>query len=187
MGVRHNSRLWKRVPAGAVLVILTMWAGYSLLSARFYRGHMPDGAGIGRVLYKQVRVFGFGPGGNETGLVVFGMDARAARQLKADPDAFFQSLPESGAGRCRRFRHWSETPYVPDDRSGEASAFADPGSPATIEEITNRYGFGIRLNTKYSRMLNESLAAPGSYIGYSRCGRAVLMPDRGAAAYIIVG
>ena len=188
MRARPAKSWLKRLGIGAVFAVLLLWAGYAALSNAFYHSRMPEHAGVGRILYKHVKTFGFGPGGNETGLVVFRMSASAARRLQADPDAFLQKVSESGRGSCHRFTNWTETPFVPPEhRWGEASRGAQPGSPATIEEITNQFGFGIRFKARYVRMLNESFAEPGSYLGSGGCGRVVLMPERRAAAYIIVG
>ncbi|KCZ49925.1 MULTISPECIES: hypothetical protein [unclassified Hyphomonas] len=187
MKVRPAKSWLKRLGIGVVLAVLVIWAGYTALSNAFYHGRMPEHAGVGRILYKRVESFGFGPGGNETGLVIFRMNAHAVKRLQSDPDAFFQKVSESGSGRCHRFRSWTETPFVPEQRWGEASRSVEPGSPATIEEITNQYGFGIRFNARYVRMLNDSFARPGSYLGSGGCGSVVLMPEQRAAAYIIVG
>lgn len=184
------ARPWlKRLGIGAALVALVIWAGYIALSHAFYHSRMPEHAGVGRILYKRVQTFGFGPGGNETGLVVFRMSASAARRLQADPDAFLQKVSEFGRGRCHRFTNWTETPFVPQDdyRWGEASTGVPPGSPATIQEFTNQFGFGIRFKSRYVRMLNEAFAEPGSYMSSGRCAWVVLMPEQRAAAYIIVG
>lgn len=174
------------LPAAGIIILLG-WASFALFSAHFYRNQMPEHVGIGRVVYNNVKTFGFGPGGNETGLIIFTMSDRAAKALETDPERFLASASVPRAERCGSFGEWAITPYTPERDSGAAVVPARLDGPATIEEILNRYGFGIRLPPAHSHMLNEALAKRGSYLAESKCGRVFLMPAERRAALIIVG
>ena len=60
------------------LVIILPWAGCQLVVRSHRLSFVPEAMGVWRVLYAAEESWGFGPGGNETGIIVYAMPREVA-------------------------------------------------------------------------------------------------------------
>lgn len=176
------NQIWRPLLVAIVVLVLIACA-YKALEAQFYYDRSPRGAGLGSIAYMRTQGWGFGPGGNETGIVVFHLSARSVQALRRDPHGFLltlspQNSPPSSGYDCSLYEQWRETPL---------NSEATQNEPMTWQQFSDRYGFGITISDVYRRMLDRSFAAPGSYYSVGRCGTFVFMPNERTAAYMFAG
>jgi hypothetical protein len=172
----------------AISVFVLLPLVYKSLEAKFYYNRTPRGAGLGMIAYLQSQSWGLGPGGNETGIVVFRLNRQSARELQEQPSEFFARLAEQHAQPntgydCRIYEQWTGTPLEAEREPNDEGQ----SGPLTWDRFANRYGFGITIPNAYRRMVDRSFAAPGSYYSIGRCGLFIFMPNERTAAYMFAG
>ncbi len=176
----------------AVVIALTVampWLGCQLYIRSHHLSFVPEALNVSNVLYVSDQSWGFGPGGNETGLLVFQLPASVAAQLKAHGIDYLEKLPRNTReGWHGRYTDWHETPLMIDDDWGSASYegrkyWTSPG----IGDYLNKYGFPIPLEKTWEDMINRALFTPGSYYAYGRIGLIIIVPDELRVIYAYNG
>jgi hypothetical protein len=143
---------------------------------------VPARAGVGRVVYRQEAAFGLGPGGNESGVIVYSVSDKTIEALNRDAFVFLRRLPVSKG--CSQLSEWHETPLAFGNQTG-----ADADDIKTFTDYLNRNGFGIRVPSKIKQMLDQSFVTPGSFYAYGGCGGDlfIFMPKYRRAALVYSG
>jgi hypothetical protein len=117
--VKKLSRLLKWIVVLA-LVILIPWLGLQLLIRRHHLSFVPDAMGVWNLLYVSEESWGFGPGGNETGVIVYEMPRAVAEALQSQGLEYLQKLPRKSRSSGNRYRglysNWHPTPVELDNR-----------------------------------------------------------------------
>ena len=143
------------------------------LHHRHLLGAAPQGLGVSRVLYSSERRWGFGPGGNATGVVVYGLDESAAEAVQAGGSQFLSSLGD------QRFSGWTPTPLRSSERwvhqTGAGEAYRS-GHVPSITDFLDRLGFSIPVPKKIREQFDASLFAPGSYFAKGKVSLVVVSP-----------
>ncbi|WP_158503210.1 hypothetical protein [Shimia thalassica] len=84
------------------------WKGF------LYRHHLrfvPEEMGVWRIIYVAEEAWGFGPGGNETGIIVYDMPEATYEALQAGGIKWLQNLSSnSWSGWQGRYDEWHSTP-----------------------------------------------------------------------------
>jgi len=139
------------------------------------------------VLYSIEDSWGFGPGANETGVIVFELPEDMSAQMKSDGIEFLKRMPakENTHGHGR-YEHWQNTPV-----DGNHKWFIE-GDVATarpsIVNYLDRYGFGIPIDQAIQQEIDRAIAVPGSYFSYSRGGGVlILIPQVNRVVYAYSG
>src|SRR5262249_37366959 len=137
------------------------------------------------IIYQRTGSWGFGPGGNETGVVVYTLSDQSAVALQSRPQVFLRQL--HFRDRCWDDNAWSETPIIANDTNPDVGTVA--GTPLTLAQDLNHYGFGIPIDRGVSSMIDRAYAEPGSYYALAHCGGGmfIIMPKAHRAAFIYVG
>lgn len=120
-------------------------------------------------------VWGFGPGGNETGFTVIRLSADAADSVSRGEVAWLDA--QKGA---RVWPDWTETPVPHDDFwMGRPDSAAGHYPAPTVLAVLNRYGFPVDVPDDHQTALDAALIAPGSFYAYGPGGLvAVVVPDK---------
>lgn len=172
-----------RAALGILILVGVLAAlAFKVIEYRTRLTYLPEGFGAWRIVYAEERVYGFGPGGNDTGLVVYAMPEAMRESLARQGIGWLQALAASGdRGRHRGFTAWHRTP------TGPGPSWADPdrctrGSAPTgtcpgIAVFLNRYGFGLPIRASVERMANQALFAPGAYWSEGRGALVVVIPE----------
>ncbi len=110
-----------------LLMPLLLWFGFKVLERQFLLQRLPPELGVNVVLYEASEAWGFGPGGNETGVVLYAL-----------PNGVADAISEGDLGVLRQQDRWKQTPMRRgDDRDrywfegeGEAidRAVSEPGN-----------------------------------------------------------
>src|SRR5688572_18709901 len=160
------------------VVIGVPLGGYYLLGYFWRLGFVPQAMGVWNVLYASEQSWGFGPGGNETGIIVYKMPEAVAAELEKDGITYLAHLAEQSNGRGR-YETWLPTPIVSDQRwpqggrgKMEGLTWTSPG----IGDYLFRYGFWIPVDKAVEQMVNDALFRPGSYYAHGRTGMIILAP-----------
>jgi hypothetical protein len=183
-------RLALTVIAGAALA----WAGWALVVRAHHLSFVPEAMNVSWISYVAEESWGFGPGGNETGIIVYPMPDALKDGLSDGGIAWLAAMPPNKrSGWQGRYFDWHETPFAaPDDPDGlniwDGEARAEScGHGAGIARYMFRYGFCIPFDHGIEGMVNRALAAPGSYYAFGRIGMIVLIPAEKRIVYAYNG
>jgi hypothetical protein len=165
--------------------------GYQLIVYVWRLGFVPQAMNVWSVLYASEQSWGFGPGGNETGIIVYKMPETVAAQLEKDGLKYLEHLAQQSHGGWRgRYETWLPTPVVYDQRwrrdnrgESEGLTWTSPG----MGDYMFAYGFWIPIDKDVERMVNDALFRPGSYYAYGRIGMIVLIPAARRIVYTYKG
>jgi hypothetical protein len=94
------------------LVVLLPVATYKFAEWRFEMSRIPDGLSIHGAQYQSEESWGFGPGGNETGFVIYRLDEDQAEALIAKTAALANTASiEAATGKSEAvYGEWRQTP-----------------------------------------------------------------------------
>ncbi|HEX6001655.1 MAG TPA: hypothetical protein VFZ16_20010 [Hyphomicrobiaceae bacterium] len=95
---------------GLIIIVLLAALSYSscqLLITWHHLNHIPAALNVQRVLYASEQEWGFGPGGDEAGIIVYQMPDDVASELQKKGLAHLRSLP---TGKRQRAIQWLPTP-----------------------------------------------------------------------------
>ena len=163
--------------AAALLAVLLGFAGCTGIGYFWRQGHVPHGVRAPIILYAAERNFGFGPGGNETGLIVYRMTDQSARAVAKGGTAYLiaHSLPTDRDDRAS-YIDWRPTPIIRDDRWSTP----EPGEPSAVSlsAYLNRYGFEIPVKARVAAEVDRLMRSPGAYYAYGGGGSLVIVAPR---------
>jgi len=162
--------------------IAVMWSNSSE-KARHLR-MVPAGLGISQVIYAREESWGFGPGGNETGLIVFELPVEVASNLERQGIRFLdQYMPDEVAVRRSSSSHipfrWKGTPVPVEGSDDDANSTLS----YDIGKYLNRYGFGLSIDKEVARDINHALSSQGNFVDDDGRRLIILMPK---AAELVV-
>ena len=138
--------------------------------------HMPEEMNVTKIIYVSEESWGFGPGGNETGIIFYAMPDAVADNLQTDGLAYLQKLAKPIHKEWRgRYPKWQKTPIVIGKRW--YSYLEEKPSSPRISHFMFYYGFRVPLNPRIENMVDEAISSEGSYYAYGRRGLIILMPQ----------
>ena len=151
--------------------------------------HVPDTFNIFQVTYSQEKLYGLGPGGNETGLIVYKLPEDIAVEINQQGiDYLKEIMSKSGntPGGKYGYGKWEETPLCfpkPDPKVDGEDCIPN------LSRYLNRYGFGIIIKSEIKQQINEAISKKGSYFSYRHRGRGLLIviPSKKRLVYAYSG
>lgn len=148
---------------------------------------VPDALQVTSIVYVMEESWGFGPGGNETGILVYRLPAATAA-LAGTGLGFFENMPGNSATAGRRWRgsysDWKETPIAADERHWPVDSRQQ--SLSSLDYLC-RYGFCIEVAAALIRDVDSLINSPGSYYAYGRIGLIVVSPEKRLVVYLYNG
>jgi hypothetical protein len=164
----------------AVFVALLALFGCEAIERQHAMEALPPALLAEAVEFGRNDVYGFGPGGNETGFNVIRLGAEGAALVARGGVAW---LNAQAGGRLDP--DWSVTPVPRDDywmgRADSAlGAFPDP----TVTAILDRYGFGFDLPPEHQTAVDAALNSPGSFYAFGRGGLVAVVVPATRRAYV---
>lgn len=123
---------------------------------------VPEGLAVSEIIYAREDSWGFGPGGNETGVVVFGLSPDVASNIQQQRTSRWKATPASVEGS--------------DDDTNATISY-------DIRQYLNRYGLGVEIDEKITRTINDALSSPGNFVDDD--GRRVIIIMPTAAKLVI--
>jgi hypothetical protein len=157
------------------------------------RSYVPKVFKVSKVLYTSEKSWGFGPGGNETGIIVYDLPDSTARQISQSGLNYLSSLiPQGDYSNDWRghYSKWYETP-IPFNREewGSPDSNKDDGVDfmPKIRTYLLRYGFPIPVDSEVENMVDKAITESGSYYAYGRIGLIILIPKAHRVIYAYHG
>lgn len=173
--------------SGVVAAIgLGAWLSAGFFLERYRLSFVPTGLGVSRVLYAKQDAWGFGPGANETGVVIYALPEEATAKVQAQGITYLAGLPantdDQGTWRGR-YESWHATPHQlegSDSHTNKVSSFE-------VAHYLNRYGFGIDIDPVVQRQINDAISNGGSFLAHGRVGILIVSPSIRRVFYIYSG
>lgn len=157
-------------------VLLTVTVGCKLWERSHRLSHVPDALQVRQIVYANEEAWGFGPGGNEAGIVAYALPERVANTIQAAGLPYFANLPPNRNRAERdwrgRFSDWKTTPVEPGPHWKP-----DPGSGRyDIYQYICAYGFCIDIDERIGQEAAAAVNEPGNFYAYGRIGMIVVAP-----------
>jgi hypothetical protein len=177
-----------------VTVLAVLYGLFRLYLHQHRIGLVPADLNVSTIVYANEENWGFGPGGNETGLMVYELPVATAQAISARGLAYFTQADNTSS--LRLFSPWRATPIAFDRHwrnymAAESSRLTESERAAAnvpgIANYLNRYGFGIPLDPAIERLVNEIVSSPGSFYGYGRTGIVIVAPLRKRVVFAYAG
>lgn len=167
-------------PLAPILALQTLF-GCDAIERQHAMRALPPSLQAEAVEFGRNEIYGFGPGGNETGFNVIRLGAEGA-DLAAQGGVAWLNAQTGG----RLDPDWSVTPVPRDDfwmgRADSAlGAFPDP----TVTAILYRYGAGFDLPQEHQTALDAALNAPGSFYAFGQGGLVAVIVPAKRRAYVV--
>jgi hypothetical protein len=154
-----------------LLLLVTPYAAWKALEYRFQLGLLPPELNVWWISAAVTEHWGFGPGGNETGVIVYSLPSAVAEQIADKGLQYFSSPGRQAFG-------WLATPIETGNLSWSETKRLEgsSGSPAKrLEDFLNRYGFGIEIPSWISRLANQAIVSPGNFFSYGPGGGVIIV------------
>ncbi|MEO1238818.1 MAG: hypothetical protein AAFW64_03970, partial [Pseudomonadota bacterium] len=156
----------------ALIAVLIVVLGWQALAYRHHLRHLPAEIGVWQRLYVSERAWGFGPGGNETGILVYAMPGDVRAKIEAGGEAYLESFGPNPWGTLQgRFGDWHATPIRvepgewtdPDACPGGVSdlgMLTYPRGCPSILGYLGRYGYFVPVRDAVEDLANAALFSP---------------------------
>jgi len=145
----------------------------------FYLEHIPKEMGVSKILYQKTESWGFGPGGNETGVVVFELPENSAKTIESGGRDFFNIISKEDIPRneyIRKCGDWQESPL------------SDANSSWSLGSFLNQYGFGIAVDQDIENEINLAASTKDSYsTGCAGGAVLIVVPKIRKVFYVYAG
>ena len=176
--------------SAAVMVIAAVW--YALTHRAHHLRSVPPALEVQEVLYVAKRSWGLGPGGNETGIIVYAMPEAAREKIEAGGIPWLNGLPGSGQDWRGVYRDWQTTPFDVaaaklEGRLGDELTHGLCNMGDGIAAYMFRYGVCIPFDSEVEALADRALTEPGNFYAYGRIGMLILIPSERRIVYAYNG
>ncbi|AFY94074.1 hypothetical protein [Chamaesiphon minutus] len=130
---------------------------------------VPEKLSVSNIVYTKEEVFGFGPGGNETGVLVYELPDKIASDIEKIGIEYFVNLTPRQGNNSDLYRKWQKTPITDVNK---------------IEEHLDRYGFGISIDRHIENEIDEAISKPGSFFANGRGGRILIVNPKNRRVFL---
>lgn len=172
---------------------LSVWFAVKTYVHHYHLSLVPSCLRVSRELYIKDSLWGIGPGGNETGVLVFELPDKSAVWVKTGGISVLrQACSDSAMSRKTggRFSEWKATPMVAErqwlERDSRSSGASASGAPR-IANFLDQYGFGISVDEEIQEMSDNALSEPGNYYHSGRTSILIVIPDKRRVVYAYAG
>ena len=144
------------------------------------------------MLYVAEEAWGWGPGGNETGIIDYDMPDAAREQIGTGGIPWLNGLPGGGPRGQGVYGDWQATPFdtaaaQAGGQLGDEMTHGLRGMGDGIAAYMARYGFCIPFDRELEALADEALARPGSFYAFGRIGMLLLIPAERRIVYAYSG
>lgn len=174
-----------------LILFASPYIAWKVYEHRAVLARVPPPLEVASVEYRLEEPWGFGPGGNETGFVVYRLSDASTRWVQQQGAQLGERLP--GGSKV-----WLKTPVgdVSDRESWHSydrdlammSAERLKPHPATVAEYLEKYGFTIPIQKDREVDVDRAIQTPGSFYNMGKGGSVtVIDPDRGKVYFFYAG
>ncbi|MCL4677765.1 MAG: hypothetical protein KJ017_04125 [Alphaproteobacteria bacterium] len=179
------------------ILFLTV-ACFKFWEYQFYLSAVPQEFGVYKILYRQENAWGFGPGGNETGIRVYELPEQTYQIIQQQGLEYLNNLPSAKARQVKgrsdwrgKYKNWLETPINVTRHWTDYMSLPDDADYSkevpSISHYMSAYGFGLRIDPKIRNLADDALKSPGNYYAYGRIGVIIVIPQKKRVIYAYNG
>lgn len=168
---------------GVFIVVGSPYAFYRYYLYQFTLGRLPEPLEVEKIEFQREEVWGFGPGGNETGFIAYRLTPASADWVRRNGSSLANVLPGGS-------EDWQKTPITcPDERCAWRDDMTSQRGPApSLRGYLNKYGFDIRVDRKFVDQVDQAIRTSGSVYRYNRGGGVtIVVPAQGMAYHAYAG
>ncbi|MDB5492176.1 MAG: hypothetical protein JWO78_2025 [Micavibrio sp.] len=167
-----------------IIIIVTIIGGFKLWEYKFRLSFIPNEFGVYKIIYRNEDSWGFGPGGNETGFIVYELPEKIAKKIETEGISYLQNLysnARDGHEWRGHYETWHETPIDVTRNWVDYMSMKDgeenySKKTPSIENYLNAYGFGISIDSQFLKIANSAIVHPKNYYAYGRIGIIIIIP-----------
>ncbi len=148
-----------------IIIIFGIAYALKLYEAKWYLEHIPQEMDVSNIIYIEKKIWGFGPGGNETGVIAYELPQKTSKQIQKMGIDYFSTLSLEDTPRNKYMRmceSWNETPLLNDSNSSWK-----------LENFLDQYGFGIPIDTDIRKHINLGVSKKGAF--YTYCKGSIIL------------
>ena len=177
------------------LIALTMMLGaawYALVLRAHRLRFVPPALEVQRILYAAEESWGWGPGGNETGIIVYAMPDAAREKIEAGGIPWLNGLLGRAQDWRSVYRDWQATPFdlaaaKLEGRLGDEMTHGLCGMGDGIAVYMFRYGFCIPFAPEIEALADRALTQSGNFYAHGQRGMLILIPSERRIVYAYNG
>jgi len=177
-----------------IAIYLLIWFGFILFIYLQYKSWeeqryldiVPYGLNVSKVIYVNEESWGIGPGGNETGIIVYELTDEVANEIQKVGAAKFSK----DTGGFSDFENWEQTPILLTDAWQGSRSGGEPEQNIQFTKIANyleRWGFSVSIEPKIESEIDYAITEAGSYYAYDRNGIIIVIPNYKKVVYAYAG
>lgn len=189
-----RTKLSARAGLALLAVAALVWGSHAWVLRVHRLAHVPRGLEVTRILYVREQAWGFGPGGNEVGVIVYQLPPPVAAKVREGGVAFLEGLrgqqPLAPGAWRGHYEGWAETPMGAGQRwtPRDCAPAADPGCDVPrLRHYLGPWGDAMGVDPDVERAVDDAVTRPGSYHGRARIGTLLIVPDQGRVYYLYEG
>lgn len=185
-------KLFRRLSRGwliAFSLLAFILVGFKGCMYNHHLSLVPQGLGIWRVVYSKEESWGFGPGGNESGVIVYALSDSVSDTIKERGISYLNGLQQVRAIRAGSTSYnleWKETPLLFHNRDPNVDRANDVAVP-NIYNFLDRYGFGVSLDPEISKTINDAISKPGAFYTSDQHGIVIVIPEKRSVVFAYSG
>lgn len=179
--MRGQSSVLRWFIAACCLLLVGVIA-WKMFERQHWLSLAPPDLRVTKILYIQTEDWGFGPGGNETGVVLYELPDHVAAQLLGPGAISLEALGNA--------QDWKPTPLHDHREWIEGEGALDQTGPVPVPRLynfLNRYGFGISIDPPIMEGIDKAISEPGNFYAYTRTGVLLVMPTQRRVAFVYAG
>lgn len=173
-----------RSPKEALAVIVVLICIVTLLCMYVEKNRhlkfMPEAFKVEKVLYAKEDSWGFGPGGAETGIIVYELPDTAAKKITQGELSYLSTLYDKGKypDMSNWYQGWKETPIAFNDQWASPDSSERDGLDFVpkIKTYLFRYAYFIEVAPGIESFVDKVISEKGSYYAYGRYGLIIVSP-----------
>lgn len=196
--VRSRGTARRRLLAHTGFALLALavlvWTSHALTLRANRLAHVPPALEVTRILHARERVWGFGPGGNEVGVIVYALPPHAGNRVRQGGIAFLEGLREERPRAPDEWQgeyfDWAETPIRPGQRWTPrdcAHSGTDDCARPRLRHYLGSWGSMMGVDPDVERAVDDAVNHTGSYYAWARIGMILVVPAQGRVYYLYQG
>lgn len=178
------------------LIILIITGAYQLLVYNHHLSFVPSVMNVWRVIYVAEEISGFGPGGDEAGIIVYDMPDETYDMINKKGISWLELYAQNKQNSWKkRYSNWQSTP-VPTtlrwanpqscpSKSSDKYLIIYPNGCPSISGYLWIYGFSF--DRHIEAMVNKALFSNGAYYAFNRTGFLIVIPEEKRIVYAYSG
>lgn len=173
-------RILKIILVIALVIYATSVIGWQRMLRNHHLSFMPPEMNVSKIIYVEEKSWGFGPGGNETGFIMYELPSDIAQKVSAEGIEYLSSFASAHWGKPHsthgKYSEWHVTPIKQEHRIPLNNRNGDP-----------ECGFCIDVKPEFYRAFERAINSQESFYAYGRTGMILVVPSEQKVFFVYAG